>query len=363
MKKRKLFLPGPTEVREEVLEAQKKWMIGHREKDFSELYEKIIEKLKKVLNTEREVMVFTSSATGVMEGSIRNLVEEKVLSTVCGEFSLRWADIAERCEKKVKKIEVELGKAIKPEMIEKELKENKYEAILITHNETSTGVTNPLKELCETVRRISPDTFILVDAVSSMAGIKIEIDKWDIDCIFASTQKCFALPPGLTVCVVSNKALEKSKNVKGKGFYFDFLLMKKYYEEGRYTPATPAISLLYALYYQLDRMLEEGMEKRFKRHEKMAERVRKWALERGFELFPEKGYESNTVSVIKNTKNIDVKNLIKELKERGFTIASGYGKLKDTTFRIGHMGDLTLEEIDELLKNIDEILAHEKRKN
>ena len=357
MGKRKLFIPGPTEVREEVLSAQKRWMIGHREKDFSELYERVITKLKKVLDTEREVMVFTSSATGVMEGSIRNLVNENVLSTVCGAFSSRWADISERCDKKVKKIEVEWGCAIKPEMVEKELKENKYEAILVTHNETSTGVTNPLKEISEVVRKVSPDTLILVDAVSSMAGIKIEIDKWDIDCVFASTQKCFALPPGLTVCVISDRALEKAKNVKGRGFYFDFLLMKKYYDERKQTPSTPAISLLYAMDYQLDRMLKEGMDKRYERHKKMANKVREWALDRGFELFPEKGYESNTVTVIKNNKNIDVQKLVNNLKERGFTIANGYGKLKNMTFRIGHMGDLTLEEIDELLKNIDEILS------
>ncbi len=357
MGKRKLFIPGPTEVREEVLSAQKKWMIGHREKDFSELYERVITKLKKVLDTEREVMVFTSSATGVMEGAIRNLVNEYVLSTVCGAFSSRWADIAERCDKKVKKIEVEWGFAIKPEMIEKELKENKYEAILVTHNETSTGVTNPLREISEIVRKVSPDTLILVDAVSSMAGIKIEIDKWDIDCVFASTQKCFALPPGLTVCAVSERALEKAKNVKGRGFYFDFLLMKKYYDERKQTPSTPAISLLYAMDYQLDRMLKEGMDARFERHKKMADRVREWALNKGFELFPEKGYESNTVTVIKNNKNIDVQKLVNDLKEKGFTIANGYGKLKNITFRIGHMGDLTLEEIDELLKNIDELLS------
>jgi|Deesub1362B_J571_1020462.scaffolds.fasta_scaffold06361_2 predicted phosphoserine aminotransferase len=357
MGKRKLFIPGPTEVREEVLSAQKRWMIGHREKDFSELYERVITKLKKVLDTEREVMVFTSSATGVMEGSIRNLVNENVLSTVCGAFSSRWADISERCGKKVKKIEVEWGCAIKPEMVEKELKENKYEAILVTHNETSTGVTNPLKEISEIVRKISPDTLILVDAVSSMAGIKIEIDKWDIDCVFASTQKCFALPPGLTVCAISERALEKAKKVKGRGFYFDFLLMKKYYDERKQTPSTPAISLLYAMDYQLDRMLKEGMDTRFERHKKMADKVREWALNKGFELFPEKGYESNTVTVIKNNKNIDVQKLVNGLKERGFTIANGYGKLKNITFRIGHMGDLTLEEIDELLKNIDELLS------
>ncbi len=355
MEKRKLFIPGPTEVREEVLEVQRKWMIGHREKDFSELYERIINKLRKVFNTKNEIMVFTSSATGVMEGSVRNLINDKLLSTICGAFSKRWAEIAERCGKKVEKIEVEWGKAIKPEMVEKELKKENYEAILITHNETSTGITNPLKEISEVVKNVSPDTLILVDAVSSLAGIKIDIDEWGIDCIFASVQKCFALPPGLTVCIISEKALKKAEKVKGRGYYFDFLLMKKYFDERKQTPATPAISLLYALDYQLNRMLEEGMEQRFRRHKEMAEKVRNWALNKGFELFPEKGYESNTVTVIKNNKNIDVPGLINNLKHRGFTIANGYGKLKNITFRIGHMGDLTVAEIEELLKNIENL--------
>ncbi len=356
MERKKLFIPGPTEVREEVLEAQRKWMIGHREKDFSILYERVIEKLRKVLDTKNFVTVFTSSATGVMEGSIRNTVKRNLLSTVCGAFSHRWMDIAKRCGKEVDVIEVEWGKAIKPEMVEKELKNKKYEALLITHNETSTGVTNPLKEICEVVRSVSPDTLILVDAVSSLAGIEIPIDELSLDVIFASVQKCFALPPGLTVTVISERAMEKSKEINDRGYYFDFLEMKKYYDERRQTPATPAISLLFAFDYQLDRMLKEGMKKRFERHLKMAEKVRNWVKERKFELFPEKGYESNTVTVIKNTKNLDVPSLIEKLRERGFKIANGYGKLKNITFRIGHMGDLTLEEIEELLENLDGVL-------
>ncbi|MEO0289992.1 MAG: alanine--glyoxylate aminotransferase family protein [candidate division WOR-3 bacterium] len=356
MERKKLFIPGPTEVREEVLEAQRKWMIGHREKDFSILYERVIEKLRKVLETKNFVTIFTSSATGVMEGSIRNLVKRSLLSTVCGAFSQRWMDIAKRCGKEVDVIEVDWGKAIKPFMVERELKNKKYEAILITHNETSTGVTNPLKEICEVVRNVSPDTLILVDAVSSLAGIEIPIDELGLDVIFASVQKCFALPPGLTVTVVSERALEKSKEINDRGYYFDFLEMKKYYDERKQTPATPAISLLFAFDYQLDKMLKEGMKERFLRHLKMAERVRNWVKERGFEIFPEKGFESNTVTVIKNNKNVDVPSMIEKLKERGFKIANGYGKLKNITFRIGHMGDLTLEEIDELLKNMDEVL-------
>jgi predicted phosphoserine aminotransferase len=356
MKNRKLFIPGPTEVRDEVLKAQTNKMIGHREETFSELYRSVINKLKNFFNTSKEIMVFTSSATGVMEGSIRNLVNRRVLGTVCGAFSKRWVEIAKACAKEVEVIEVEWGRAIKPDMIREKLKKNYHEAVLITHNETSTGVKNPLKEISEVVKEVSPETLVIVDAVSSLSGISIDIDNWNIDCVFASTQKCFALPPGLTVCIVSDRAIEKSKNVEGKGYYFDFVAMKKYYDNRNQTPATPAISLLYAMDFQLDRMLEEGAENRFRRHTEMAERVRKWVFDNGFELFPEKGYESDTVTVIKNNREVDVPLLIEKLKKRGFTIANGYGKLKNITFRIGHMGDLTVSEIEELLTNIKEVL-------
>jgi predicted phosphoserine aminotransferase len=241
-------------------------------------------------------------------------------------------------------------------MIDKELASGKYDAITVVHNETSTGVMNPMKEIGDVMKKY-PDVIFMVDAVSSMAGAKIDFEGWGIDLCVASVQKAFALPAGLAVAVISDKALAKAEKVEHRGSYTDFLAMKKRYDEKSQTPNTPAISLLYAMDVQLDRMLAEGMDNRYQRHIDMAKIVRKWAVDRGFELFAEPGYESLTLTTVKNNKGISVADLNKELGTRGFTISNGYGSLKEQTFRIAHMGDLTVPEVQELLKNIDEILG------
>lgn len=356
--KKKLFIPGPTEVREEIRLAQSQPMIGHRMPEFSELYEGIIEKLRRLIGTRNDVMVFTSSATGVMEGTIRNTVKRRVLSIIQGAFSERWAKIAKSCGKEVKTVELDWGRALKPDFLYEALKKDQYEAVLITHNETSTGVMNPLEKLSEVMKEF-PDTLVLVDAVSSFTGTPIMIDKWGIDVVFASVQKCFALPPGLTVAVVSKRALEKAETIEDRGYYFDFVTMKRYYDTRRQTPATPAISLLFALDAQLGRMEKEGMENRFERHRRMARIAQDWGREYFF-LFAEEGYESPTVTTIRNTRGINVSELIEELGRRGYAISNGYGKLKEKTFRIGHMGDLTPEELKELLGETEDILELRK---
>ncbi len=351
---KKLFIPGPTEVREDILQAQAKPMIGHRSKDFSALYEGIVNKIKKALNTQNHVIVFTSSGTGIMEGSIRNCVYKDVLCCVNGAFSDRWAKIAKACGKNVDEIRVEWGKAIKPEMIEEKLKNKKYDAVTIVHNESSTGVRAPIEEIAEVMKKY-PDTYFLVDTVSSLMGDKIEIDKLGIDVCLTSSQKCFALPPGLAVCTVSQRALERTRTITDRGYYFDFDAMLKRYEKDRQTPTTPAVTLLYAMDKQMDKILAEGMENRYKRHLEMAQHVRDWA-KKHFALFPEPGYESVTLTCVDNTRKITVADLNSELGKRGFQISNGYGDLKEKTFRIAHMGDLTLDEIKELIKNINEIL-------
>ncbi len=351
---KKLFIPGPTEVSREVLDAQGKWMIGHRMEEFSELFYNTTEKVRKALGTDHHVLIYTSSATGLMEGTIRNVVKKNYLSTICGAFSERWYKIGKTCGKEGDFIEVDWGKAIKPEMIEEKLKTGKYEAVLVTYNETSTGVLNPLAEIGEMMKNY-PDVLLLVDAVSAMMGAPIDIDGWGIDVVFASVQKCFAMPPGLTVAVVSDKALKKAEQVNDRGYYFDFLQMVKKYDSKHQTPATPAVSLLQALNVQMDRMLKEGMENRYKRHKQMAEYTRSWALARGFEMFAEAGYESPTVTTVRNNKGFSVADLNKELGKRGYAISNGYGKLKEQTFRIAHMGDTSIYELKELLFNIGDI--------
>jgi predicted phosphoserine aminotransferase len=349
---KRLFIPGPTEVRREVLDAQGQWMIGHRGRDFSELYGGILEKLKKVLSTEKHLMVFTASGTGLMEAAIRNGVGKKVLCCVNGAFSERWARIAESCGKEVDRLEVEWGRAITPRLLKEKLEEG-YEAVAIVQNETSTGVKAKLDELYQMVKESG--ALLFVDTVSSLGGDRIEIDRWGIDMCLTSSQKCFATPPGLAICAVSDEMLERSKRAEDKGYYFDLALMAKYTEERGETPSTPAISLMYALNAELDYMLDEGMENRFRRHEQMAQHVRGWASER-FSLFAEPGYESVTVTCV-NSKGIDVGELIKVLGEKGIAISDGYGKLKGKTFRIAHMGDLTLDDLKGVTEEIDRILG------
>ncbi len=349
----KLFTPGPVYVRPEILaEMARPMLFSHRDKEFSALHNDIVSKIQKLLSTENPVFLSTSSGTGLMEAAVRNCVEKKCLNLVCGAFSGRWQKLVVECGRESKAIEVPWGYGITPDMVRRELETGNYDAVCLTHNETSTGVMNPLYEIAEVVRDF-PNMVFLVDTVSSMAGIKIEVDKLGIDVCLSSVQKCFGLPPGFSLCTVSQKALEKSKKIAGRGHYFDFMAFLKYYEKGQ-TISTPSIPHMYALNKQLDFILEEGIENRFLRHKKMAMIVRKWARTH-FELFAQEGFESDTLTVIKNTRGIDIKDLNGKLRERGKQISDGYGDIKGKTFRIAHMADLQESDIQELLCDIDEI--------
>jgi aspartate aminotransferase-like enzyme len=352
---KKLFIPGPTEVREEILKAQAQWMIGHRSKDFGELNKRVCEKTKQALATKNYVMWFTSSGTGCMEGALRNVVTGKILHTVNGAFSDRWFKISKACGKQANSIAVEWGKAIKPEMIDAELSRGGYQALAVTQNETSTGVRNPIEDIARLVRSKYPDVLILVDAVSSLMGDWFEIDGLGLDIVVASSQKAVALPPGLAVAIVSRRALDKCRTVPDRGYYFDYDAMLKRYEKDFQTPTTPAISLFWALDLELDYILKEGMRTRYRRHVEMAEFTREWA-NKYFKVFPEPGYESVTLTTVANTRNIVVKDLNGELAKRGMQISNGYGDLKEKTFRIAHMGDLTMADMKEVTAAITDIL-------
>lgn len=354
---KKLFIPGPTEVREDILKEQAQPLIGHRMKAMTELYTGIIAKIQELLATKNWTFVLTASGTAIMEGAIRNCVQKDVLCCVNGAFSERWFKIAKACDKNAEAIAVDWGKAIKPEMIEEKLKQKKYEAVTIVQNETSTTVRNPVEDIAKVLKNY-PDVLLLVDTVSSLMGDKIDINGWGIDVCLASSQKAFALPPGLAVGVVSDKALQKSESVPGRGHYCNFMDIKNYFEKKGQTPCTPAITLMWAMTKQLDKMKAEGMDNRYKRHRDMAEYVREWG-KKYWSLFAEPGYESATVTCMHNTRKISVADLNKELGNRGFAISNGYGKLKEQAFRIAHMGDLTLDEIKELISNINEILKLE----
>jgi len=351
---KKLFIPGPTHVRDEILQAQAAKMIGHRAKEYSDLQAEVTPKLQQLLYTTQPVFLFTCSSTGVMEAAVRNCVAKKCLNTVCGEFSRRWHMITKTNGKDCDVIEVPAGKAITPEMIDEKLKTGEYDAVTVVHNETSTGVANPIYEIAEVMKKY-PDVMFLVDAVSSMAGHKLEFDKLGIDVLLAGVQKCFALPPGLTVCAVSEKALQKAATVPNRGMYFDFIEMMEFYQKNQ-TPSTPAISLIQALNKQMDDILAEGLENRFARHLEMATYIQNWARQY-WALYSDERYLSRTVTNITNTRNVDIKALNAELGKRGAMISDGYGPLKGKCFRIAHMGDLTMDDMRWLTAQIEDIVG------
>lgn len=356
MEFRKLFIPGPVDVSPDVLERMCQPVIGHRSKEATELTQSIVGKMQRLMFTKNAVFISSSSGSGLMEATVMNCVDRRCLHAVNGVFAQRWYDMSVNHGKDVGKIDVEWGNAVTPERVDESLGKGDYEALFVTHNETSTGVATPLEEIGKIAREHG--VMFMVDAVSSMGGVKIDVDKLGIDVCVTSTQKCLALPPGLSVCSVSDRAMEKARSVKNRGFYFDFLTLKKYFDEKPWQhPYTPAVNIMYAMDYQLGKILDkEGLDKRFKRHAEMAELTQKWADKR-FALLPGKEIASKTVTCIKNTRNIDVKDLKAKLAKKGYEFSNGYGKLKDITFRVAHMGDRRVEDLRTFLNVIDETLG------
>lgn len=352
---KKLFIPGPIEVKKDVLEKMSTPMIGHRSKDASKLQSNISGKLKMLFFTNNEILLSTSSGSGLMEATVRCLTKKRAAIFSIGSFGDRWHEMASSNGVEADLFKSELGKITTPEMVDEVLSTNKYDLVTITHNETSTGVMNPILEISKIVKKY-PDVIFCVDTVSSAGGVKIEVDKLGIDVCITSSQKALGLPPGLAICTVSERAIEKARTIKNRGYYLDLVQLYDTIKKKDYQyPSTPNISLMYALDYQLDRIFEEGLENRFKRHMEMAEYTRAWA-KKNFDLFAEEKYASITLTTVKNTRNISVKDLNTMLGERGFAISNGYGELKEKTFRIAHMADFTLTEIQEILSEMEDIL-------
>lgn len=353
---KKLFIPGPVEVRQEVLNKMALPLIGHRGQDASMLQKNITNNLKKIFYTNEEILLSTSSGSGLMEGAIRSCTLKKAAVFSIGAFGNRWYEMAINNNVVADKFEKTWGQAFTKDEVDKILATGNYDLITITHNETSTGVMSPIEEIAEVVKKY-PDVVFCVDAVSSAVGSKIEVDKLGIDILITSSQKCIGLPPGMAVCTFSTKAIKRAEKVRYRGMYSDLLALYKYIKKKNYQyPSTPSISHMYALDYQLNYIVnEEGLENRFNRHKAMAKITRDWG-EKYFELYADKAYLSNTVTAIKNTKNIDFSYLNEELGKRGFQISNGYGALKDKTFRIAHMADCTVRDLNDLLENINDIL-------
>ena len=353
----KLFTPGPVEVSEKTWAAFSRPMISHRGEDFKNLYRSVHPNLQKLFATKQPVFLSTSSAWGVMEASIRNLVGHGVLCCMCGAFSDKWFDVAKRCGRNAEPLQVDWGKHIDHTAIDRQLATGKFDTVTLIHNETSTGVMNPLPEICSVLAKY-PDVALIVDTVSSFSGVKIEMDALGIDVMLTGAQKALALPPGFSLFSVSEKAFARAEKIPNRGFYFDFLEFKKQQAEWM-TPSTPSIAHIHALQSKLEEIFKEGLEARFDRHAGTNALVHEWVRRTGFDFFAEEGFRSITLTCVKNNRGIDVLKLARGLRAKHHLIIDpGYGKIQGKTFRLSNMGDETEETVSHLLACLDDCLSN-----
>jgi aspartate aminotransferase-like enzyme len=346
------FVPGPTEIRPELLAQMTRPIIGHRGRAFEAMFARIEAGLRDVLLTSRPVYIGATSATGFMEMAIRNLPEGPVLSLVNGGFSERFAVVAESCRRQVQRVVVPWGGTFDLNVVEDALRSKGFAAVTVAHSETSTGVLTDVRAVTELAHRYG--VLALVDSVSGAGGAELMVDAWQLDFLLTGSQKALALPAGLAFAVASTEYMERTRTAKDRGFYFDILQFDKYAEKNQ-TPSTPATSLLYALEAQMGDIGREGIERRWERHLQMQEATIAWVDDmvdrRGVALgvvAPE-GSRSPTVSVIALPEGLRGPEVADAIKARGFTVGGGYGNLKDTTIRIGHMGDHTVDGVKRCL--------------
>ena len=352
----KLFIPGPVEVSAKTLAAFSRPMIGHRGEAFKNLYRGVHAGLQTLFGTKQPVFLSTSSAWGIMEGSITNLVDRGVLCCMCGAFSDKWFDVARRCGKYAEPLQAEWGKHVDHKAIDRHLATGKFDTVTLIHNETSTGLMNPLGEICCVLAKY-PEVALVIDTVSSFSAMKIEMDSLGIDVMLTGAQKALALPPGFSLFSVSEKAFARAEKQSDRGYYFDFLEFKKQQAEWM-TPSTPSIGHIHALQAKLEEIFDEGLAARFERHAHTNELVHDWVRRSGFDFFAEEGFRSKTLTCVKNNRGIDVGKLVRDLREKHhLVIDGGYGKIKGQTFRLSNMGDETEETVSHLLGCLDEVLG------
>ena len=354
------FLPGPTEVRRAVLEAMLQPMIPHRGRAFEALYARVQEGLQHVFRTSRPVFVSSSSATGLMEAAVRCAPEGAVLSLVNGAFSERFAQIARACGRDTDVIETSWGGVAELDEVERRLSTRPYAAVTVAHSETSTGALSDVRALQAIAARHGARC--LVDSVTGLGGAPLETDAWAMDYVLTGSQKALALPPGLAFAVASDAYMESASSAPARGVYFDLVEFARYAERNQ-TPNTPALSLLYAAERQLADLQAEGVEARWARHQAMAAATWRWADALGARFGPDvrvlaaPGQRSPTVTAVTLPERLTSAPLVAAVAERGYVIGAGYGRLRDTTFRIGHMGDHTVEGLAGCLAAVEEALA------
>ena len=355
----RFFLPGPTEVRPEILHAQIGPMVGHRSPATERTVERLQRGLRPLFGTERPVYIAPSSATGLMEAAVRNGVRRRVLCLVNGAFSERFATIARACGREAEELTVAWGEAHDPARVADALAGGDFDAVTVVHCETSTGVLNPVADIAR-VAHDAGDVAVLVDAVTSVAGMEFHADDWNLDFVLTGSQKALALPPGLALGVAQPSVLERARANPARGLYFDLLAFERNLEKSQ-TPTTPAMSLLYALAAQLDAIEEETIAGRAERHRAMARTLYAWvedvrSRDLPIEILAPAGFRSPTVTCLRPPPGWSGSQVQAALAERGFTVAPGYGRLRDEMFRIGHMGDHTVSELETLLAVLEEVL-------
>jgi aspartate aminotransferase-like enzyme len=346
-----LFLPGPTEVDAELRALMATPLVGHRSAGFVTAVLDVCGRLRDVFGTSEPSVFENCTATALMEAAIRNLVPRhgRTLHLVAGAFGERWQQISAACGRVTESLAVPLGCAHDPAALRARLLQGpRVDAVCITHNETSTGVIEPLAELAAVVRQHAPEALVLADVVTSLAGAELRFDAWGLDCAFAGTQKCLALPPGLCAYVVSTRGRERAAAIDERGFLLDFVRAIPATAAGQ-PIATPCVPLVLALQRQLHRIAAEGLSARLARHLAMRDATLAWAERRGFAPFvADAAARSPTVSCI-DARGADVAALAQRASDAGFKIDQGYGPLKGKAFRIGHMGDHDLPRLQRLL--------------
>lgn len=350
-----LRIPGPTTVPAEILAEMSQPMINHRGPEFAAIMHRVTVRLQYFFQTASPVLTYPASGTGGQESAVANLYSpgDRVVSIIIGSFGNRLAKIAETYGLNVTRIEFPWGQAADPDVVESRLKElNSFKGVLMTHNETSTGVMNDVETLARVVRGVNPDALIAVDAVSSLGCVPLEMDPWDIDVVFTGSQKGWMTPPGLMMIAPGARAWEANKTAKLPRFYFDWERSLKFLGKGQH-PTTPPISLFYALDLALEKMLEEGREAIFERHRRTGNYVRWRAKEMGLGLLADHQYASNTVTAVLTPEGVDTKKLLKVLREQDHIVfAGGQEHLEGKIFRVGHLG--YFEEI-ELVEAMDKM--------
>jgi len=353
------FLPGPTEVRDEIMAAMIQPMIPHRGSQFEMLFERLQQGLRPLFMTDRPVYINSSSATGMMEAAIRGAPPGRILCLVNGAFSERFALIASMCGREVDRYEVPWGQVHLIPQLEERLSMRKYVAITVVHSETSTGALNDVRSISDCAHRHR--VLCLIDSVSGLGGTELRFDEWKLDYVLTGSQKALALPPGLSFAVASASFVDQAANTPGRGVYFDVVELDAYARRNQ-TPSTPALTLFYALEAQLKSIGAEGLEARWARHKAMAARTQDWLAkisdETGRKLanIAPLGSQSPTVSAIRLPSDLTAETFTGAVAKRGIVVGNGYGKLKSSTFRIGHMGDHTVQTLERCLAACSSVL-------